>query len=256
MIKARKLLDFYIKSSLHVALAVFSFVKIAQLKLNIYCQPNFEMVVFFGSILAYNFLKYYQLKWTKKAVLRKNKHLILINFFSIFCFIFGFLKLNFVQQIAFLKIGLLVLIYLFFRKFWWLKLLTIAFCVSFVVVYIQIFNQLIPKNIWLVFEIKLFVLAIALMIPFEIYDAPFDVLSNKTMVDYIGVTKSKIIGIFLLFAFFLLSLTFNFSFPDFVFLIITGVLIAFASEKKSKYYTVFWVESLPIFWWVLLLLYE
>jgi hypothetical protein len=31
-----------------------------------------------------------------------------------------------------------------------------------------------------------------------------------------------------------------------------AVALAFANEKRSKYYTSFWVESIPVVWWLLL----
>jgi hypothetical protein len=31
--------------------------------------------------------------------------------------------------------------------------------------------------------------------------------------------------------------------------------LAFANEKRTKYYTSFWVESVPILWWILLLIF-
>ena len=38
---------------------------------------------------------------------------------------------------------------------------------------------------------------------------------------------------------------------------ITIVLfLAFGNEKRSKYYTSFWVESAPILWWVLVLVFK
>jgi hypothetical protein len=35
---------------------------------------------------------------------------------------------------------------------------------------------------------------------------------------------------------------------------ITALFLAFANEKRSKYYTSFWAESIPVLWWVLLVL--
>jgi len=36
--------------------------------------------------------------------------------------------------------------------------------------------------------------------------------------------------------------------------IITVTFIDFTELKRNKYYTSFWVESVPIFWWLLLVL--
>jgi len=35
--------------------------------------------------------------------------------------------------------------------------------------------------------------------------------------------------------------------------VITALFLAFANEKRSKYYTSFWVESVPIVWWLCVL---
>jgi small-conductance mechanosensitive channel len=53
---------------------------------------------------------------------------------------------------------------------------------------------------------------------------------------------------------------FNFQFLPFQLILIFAIAILIAlslflvNEKKSKYYTSFWVESIPIIWWFLAVL--
>jgi len=40
-----------------------------------------------------------------------------------------------------------------------------------------------------------------------------------------------------------------------ILVLMIGLFLLFANEKKSKYYTSFWIESIPIVWWLLLLFF-
>ena len=39
---------------------------------------------------------------------------------------------------------------------------------------------------------------------------------------------------------------------NFILILIISLFLYFANENRSKYYTSFWVESLPILWWILI----
>jgi hypothetical protein len=74
----------------------------------------------------------------------------------------------------------------------------------------------------------------------------------------IGVRKTKMLAIFLLFVFYMLE--FLKIEPDYhqlaVNLIMVLILIAFtinANVNRGKYYTALWVEFMPVIWWLLLL---
>ena len=62
----KNLLDFYIESSLHVALAVYALIRITFLKLNISYDESVAYFGFFGTIVGYNFIKYDELARVKK----------------------------------------------------------------------------------------------------------------------------------------------------------------------------------------------
>ncbi|MBP7397039.1 MAG: hypothetical protein KA933_08775, partial [Flavobacterium sp.] len=65
------------------------------------------------------------------------------------------------------------------------------------------------------------------------------------------VERTKKLGFGLLVLFLALDfLNGNFSLLSLFFILVTALFLAFANEKRSKYYTSFWVESVPIVWWL------
>ena len=97
-----------------------------------------------------------------------------------------------------------------------------------------------------------------LMFPFEIRDMRFDDLKLSTIPQQIGIKKTKMIGFLLLFGFFFLEY-----FKDeintkgiiilIILTLITLLFLVFSEEKRTKYYSSFWVEGLPIIWLLLML---
>ena len=112
-----------------------------------------------------------------------------------------------------------------------------------------------------------FILVFVLILIFEIIDLAKDDPHLQTVPQQIGTKRTKILGYVLLMIFCGLEFfnsnanaNFNFQFLPFQLVLIfaIAILIAlflfFVNEKKSKYYTSFWVESIPIIWWVLVVL--
>ena len=54
----KRIFEFYINSSIHVALAVLSLVLITVLEFNLKLPNSYWYFVFFGTITGYNFVKY------------------------------------------------------------------------------------------------------------------------------------------------------------------------------------------------------
>ena len=57
----KKLLNFYIESSIHVALSVYALIRITFFKLNLPYDEPVAYFSFFGTIVGYNFIKYDEL---------------------------------------------------------------------------------------------------------------------------------------------------------------------------------------------------
>ena len=92
-----------------------------------------------------------------------------------------------------------------------------------------------------------------LTLPFEIRDLQYDESTLETLPQRVGVKKTKIIGVVILVLVLLLEL-----FKDLInhnhllsLGIIMSVLLVFllnSEKKQSKYFSSFWVESIPILW--------
>ncbi len=255
MLVLKQIFDLYIKSSLHVAFAIFSFVKVVELSLNISSNQFLEVAIFSGSVLGYTVLKYYEFWKSTKFSLHKNKSVLGITTLAFLTFLFCFLHLKFTFQIAFLQIFFLVVWYPFLRKYWFLKTGIVSFCVTYVVSYIPTLDTKMLFFYDTILQVKLFFLICALLIPFEIYDSQHDVVTLQTIPQKFGIKKTKYLGYLFLISFCILSLLLRYEFLDIIIAIVIGLFIRFSSTKNTKYYTSFWVESIPIFWWLILVLF-
>lgn len=255
MLVLKQIFDLYIKSSLHVAFAIFSFVKVVELSLNISSNVFLEVAIFSGSVLGYTVLKYYEFWKSTKFLIHKNISVLGITTVAFLTFVFCFFQLKFSFQIAFFQIFFLVLLYPFLRKYWFLKIAVVSFCVTYVVSYIPTLDAKILFFFDTILQVKLFFLICALLIPFEIYDSQHDAITLQTIPQKFGVKKAKYLGYVFLAVFCILSFLFQFEISDLLIANIIGLFIQFSSTKNTKYYTTFWVESIPILWWLILVLF-
>jgi hypothetical protein len=88
----KKLLDFYIKSSIHVAFAVFCLVKITNFELQINETNYYSLLVFFGTIVSYNLLKYLDFFRNNKWNFRRHKAILVVTFMAVTGYLFYFLS--------------------------------------------------------------------------------------------------------------------------------------------------------------------
>lgn len=271
----KKIFDFYIDASIHVAFSVFSLVQITFLSLNIPENKSISFFAFFGTIVGYNFVKYDALARVQKVQMRNE--LKAIFFLSVASFIavgFCFFQLNRMTQLVSIFVLILTLLYTlpFFpnqqnaRNWAGVKIYIVALCWVGVTVFLPILDSIIPFDIYFYsIAIQRFVLIFVLILIFEIIDLSNDDPHLKTVPQQIGVKRTKNLGYFLLIIFCVLAflnsnLNNNFQllpllFEFFIVIVIT-LFLAFVNEKRSKYYTSFWVESVPILWWLILVLFK
>ena len=259
MVLLKRLLDFYISTSIHVAVAVFSLVQVTKISLNITTNYDLDFFIFLGTILGYNFLKYHQVFWDRVFSFNKNYSIVVVSFLAVFCASIFYFNLESELQIMFLKIAFLVIIYPFIRKFPLLKMVFVSFCLTLITVFVLQSNQILNFN----YLSQRFLIVFCLLIPLEICDITFDAKTIKTLPQIIGVKNLKMLGYFLLIVVLGLNYLYNnnssFDFRSFFINLTIAFIIAgfifFSNANRSKYYTIFWVESLPILWWFLLLLF-
>ena len=263
-----KIFNFYIVSSIHVALSCFALVKITQHYFNISKDFHVGYFAFFGTIVGYNFVKYEALARANKAQMKdKLKAIAVLVFLSLIVVGFYFFQLQRITQ--FISIAFLVLTLLYTLPFFpnrknarnWagIKIYIVALCWVGVTVVLPVLNTGIPITSDFYLKcIQRFILIFVLILIFEIIDLAKDDPHLKTVPQQVGVKRTKQIGFLLLALFFGLNffsfiIDVNFEYSSLIIAIVTALFLAFANEKRSKYYTSFWVESVPILWWLMLL---
>jgi hypothetical protein len=272
----KRLLGFYINSSIHVALAVCCLLLITVFDFELSLNKNLLFFTFFATITGYNFVKYFGL--AKFHHRRLSNWLKYIQIFSLIAFVglcYFMLKLETKTLFYLACLGVVTFLYaipLLPKKYFLdasknlraisgLKIYIIAFVWSVVTVIIPVVNaNILIGNDIIVTMLQRFLFVIAITLPFEIRDMQFDNLKLGTIPQRIGVKQTKIIGCVLLILFCLMEF-----FKDEVSqieimvtiimsLLVAGFLVA-SEVRQPKYYSSFWVEGLPIIWFVLILFY-
>ncbi len=265
----KQLFDFYLNSSIHVALAVYALSWVTLMTFDVPYDENVLYFNFYATITGYNFVKYFGVaKFHHRSLAAWLK---VIQIFSLICFVLlcyyafqlevevliciGALALiTFLYAIPFLPKHFFIDSHQNLRSISGLKVYVIALVWSGVTVVLPLLNNEVKLDADVVITvIQRFVFVIVLMLPFEIRDLRYDSLKLSTIPQRIGVRRTKQIGVLLLMIFFLLEyfkdeLNGNAIFILLSITLITMSFMIFSNEKRSKYYSSFWVESIPVFW--------
>ena len=267
----KRVFDFYIDSYMHVSIAAFCLTKITLLEFGI-TENTSPLFVLFATFISYNFIRYYDiLKGLTPFVSWMKSHkieLFLLNLISyIFLVIFA-LKLRYEALFFLIPFALATIFYVVpftshnknLRNISGLKLFLIAISWAGVTVLFPIINNeyLLTKDVWFVF-FQRFVFLFAVTIPFDIRDLTYDIPELKTLPQTIGLKKSKLLGsafllIFFISDFFRFSIFENSVTITSILTILSFVLLNIVNENRSKYYTSFWIEAIPLFWYLLIIL--
>ncbi len=250
----KQIFDFYIQSSIHVAIAVVCLVYITDFSNDLNHLFVYPTCVFFGTIVGYNFLKYFQIFQKGNFHHKKYYGILVVSILSVFGFLFFFLWLETSVQILILVSGLLVFIYPLLRKFGYLKLFFVSLVVTIISVFIPFYIAKRMDSDFYLTMIQRFLILLSLLIPFEIFDSKTDDQSLQTLPQQFGINSTKFFGILLVILFIILEyFKVNSSLLSLPIGIISGLFILFSTIERNKYYTSFWVESVPIFWLLALL---
>jgi len=254
---------------MHVALAVYSLVRITELYFDLPYNENLDYFIFYATITGYNFIKYAGVAKFYHRSLTKSMRLIQIFSFLSFCLLVYYgSNLSTTVLIYFIPFALLTLVYVVpflggfqknLRRVSYLKIFLVAFVWSGVTTVIPLIvgeYQYEVSIILLFVQRMLFILV--LILPFEIRDMKLDFKNLKTLPQKIGIEKTKKVGFVLL----LFSLTIEFLITTSFayrnsYLVICFILLIFlmrSTQNQSKFYSSLWVESIPIFWWILILI--
>ena len=262
----RRVFEFYINSSIHVALAVCAFTGISSQVLHTSTSIELLCFIFFGTITGYNFVKY--------AGIAKLHHYSLTNslraiqIFSLFCAIicvFFAFRISIKTLLACIPLGLLTLFYAVpiapkqnnLRTLPTLKIFVIAAVWAATTVYLPEIDSGHSLNgrMWMLITER-FLLVLVLILPFEIRDVAFDDIELGTFPQMVGVKWTKILGYILLLIY--LGLVFFGQQPNFeekfvksLLALLTAFALLLAKVSQGPYFSSFWVEGIPIICWAL-----
>jgi hypothetical protein len=278
----KTLLDFYVRSSLHVALCFVALFLAFHFQNFLRIDFTVLLLIFCGVIVGYNIIKYAALIEQQKNFLFKVPILVLTGMASIIALYFVFID-TYWTIFTVVVASLLSVFYAFplikhrnLRQVPIFKLVLVS--ISWVIIigvlplnsnYVN-FNYSydctampISTKFTLLYAIdlfQLFLLIIALCIPFEIRDLKYDSLLLRTLPQLIGIYRTKLLGIIICILYLILEivqyglLTSAIAICTYIIIIITALLIWWSDDFKSFYYASFFVEAVPILWLGLLFL--
>ena len=261
---------FYINSSIHVALAVVALLAITVLEYGLKVPHPLWPFVFLGTLTGYNFVKYAKVAGLHHRSLTNS--LKSIQVFSAVCFVIlgiiifqislstlliaaGFGLLTFFYAVPFIKNKNL-------RGFSGIKIFVVAVVWAGVTVIIPVVasKTSICKDVLITFLQRVLVV-VALLLPFEIRDVRYDAQNLKTLPQQIGVRNTKLLGQGVLLLclgseFFKHNATVAYIFSLLLFCVVLGWLILISKKEQTRYFSSFWVEGMPILWFLAFILFE
>ena len=267
----KQIFEFYINSSIHVALSCFALVHLACTMFHISYNTSIAFFTFFGTIVGYNFVKYAALFRTKKIKFSiQLQGIALLSFLSLIATGYYFFYLEKGTQIIGSVFLIIVLLYTlpFFpnkknaRNWAGIKIYIVALCWVGVTLFLPIVNNNMECTSFVILvAIQRYILIFVLILIFEIVDLKWDDTHLKTVPQQIGVSQTKRVGVVLMFLFVLLEFLSNDFRIEFLALktglaITTVLFLVYANQNRSRYYASFWVESIPVFWWLFLMLFS
>ncbi|APQ17899.1 UbiA prenyltransferase family protein [Maribacter hydrothermalis] len=263
----KRIFDFYLDASIHVALAIFSLVQVTALSLGINVPKELYFLIFFGSIACYNFVKYGV--EAEKYILLANRYHKNIQFFSFGCLLIAFYQLFFLSEKVILALLVLMAVtglyalpvlpkHKNFRSLSGLKILIVALVWAGTTVVLPVFSQLDVLS-WnaKVETFQRFMFVLVLLVPFEIRDLKYDSALLKTLPQRIGVKATKIIGVSWIALFYFSTFLKNdisqvILITNTSLALVLSYVIYVTKVNQKKYFASFWVEALPLFWYMLL----
>ena len=261
-----------------MAFAAVSLVWVTIFELDLALEENLLWFVFFATITGYNFVKYFGVaKFHHRRLTGWLKAIQIFSFLAFLAMCYCAFSLKFETLILLAVLGVITFFYaipimipkryLFddhknLRQIGGLKVYLIVLIWMFTTVFLPVVNHgfQIDSDVTII-AAQRFCFVLVLMLPFEIRDLNYDSLKLATIPQRIGIKKTKIIGVLFLMLFVMLDyfkeyLNEDLIISNIIIVSITLLFLLFSNKKQSKYYSAFWVESLPIVWLLILLLFS
>lgn len=258
----KQLFKAYIYGSMHVAMSVLALVLMTDHMFRISFDWAIATFAWCGTMFSYNFMKYDGLFRVKKTAGRRIKIIVALSTVALAVAGISFFFLERVTQItAIVFFGLTALYTVPFfpntknlRNWSGIKIYIVALCWAGITVVLPLIDAGIPltSDAYLKFSQR-FLLIIVLILVFEIIDLKEDDPHLKTIPQQIGVKKTKVLNLLFLALLFLLeflriTIDYRQLAANLCMVTATALFTIYATPNRPKYYTLFWVEAIPIFW--------
>jgi len=259
---AKRLFSLYIYGSMHVSMSVLALVLMTNHQFGLSFNIWVAAFAYCGTMFSYNFMKYDGLFRVKKSAGPRVKIIVALSTVALVIAGVSFFFLQRASQItAVLSFGLTALYTVPFfpktknlRNWSGVKIYIVALCWAGITLLLPLIDagSAITSDVYLKF-CQRFLLIITLIAIFEIIDLREDDPHLKTIPQQIGVRKAKILNLILLTILFFLELlrtTIDYRqlAANFCMVTATALFTIYATPNRPKYYTLFWVEAVPIFW--------
>ena len=262
---------FYLDASIHVAISVFACIEITCIFFGLPRDNHISYLAFFGTIACYNFVKYGV--EAKKYLLAANSYHKNIQVFSFMAGGFALYHAYFVSfdtWIGIVVLSVLTSLYAIpllpntknLRNLGGLKIFVVALVWAGTTVVLPIIaaNKTMNWDVG-VEGVQRFLMVLILMVPFEIRDMEYDDPELKTLPQRFGFVNTKIYGALGAVVFFFLTLmkdhlTYLDVIGKGVLFLLLGIFIFLTKRRQTKYFSSFWVEAIPIFWWICILVLD
>ena len=260
--KMMQFFSLYLKSNIHVSICLIFYSLTISLKNDLHLKSSYIFLMFLFVFGAYNFIKFNENRFTIVKMLPTKKliffYLVNFIFFSMGLFYF----FGIVEQIIFLFLSFIIILYsvpifgkFSLRKNIIFKLFSVPVSWATLIVFFPFSNEMeLSKLIY--YFIIIFMIIFVQIIPFEIRDYESDKKHFKNIIEIYGLNTIKKLGYCCLILVFLISLLVNKTQIDLdliIVLITLGILTKKATKNQKFYYSSFIVESLPVFWFFLVL---
>ncbi len=259
----KKLFDFYLDASMHVAGSVFALVYVVGFLLELQDIFALAWFLFCGTIVSYNFMKYgVEAKKYLIVVGGYRKGIQLISFAAFgYCF-YSVWFFNIETLIAIVVLVLISGVYILpvlpkisnFRRFGGLKIIIVALVWAGGTVILPVLNEerSLDEHV-LILLVQVFLLVLVLILPFEIRDLKYDAVEMQTIPQRFGIFKTKLVGALIVLVICGLELFGQIFIIEntivlFATISLALVLLLYTKKDPPKYYVTFWVESVPMFW--------
>ncbi len=263
----KKLFRFYIQSSKHVALAVTALTAVTYAEFELTPDLWVLAFVYLGTVAGYNFVKYSGFGNIHHLSITENIKWLRV-FTAVIFLTLIIVALNVPTVILYYALGFGVITMLYalpmfkgknmrMLKGWKIFVISVVWA-GVTVCFPLATHELLLTPAGIIELISRFVFVIALTIPFEIRDLKYDEKELGTLPQLMGVKESRSLGSGLLLVF----ITLQFVNPAIkgielsltaLIAVITLWAIWKAKEEQHEYYASFWVESIPIVWYALIL---